>query len=524
MNKNIGLKLLAFTLVLLVSVYAISCVDSLNTTPIDEDVVTSAQVFDDPENFKKVLAKMYAGLALTGQQGPAGQPDIQGIDEGFSSYVRQLWVHQVISTDEAVVAWSDPDLPEFNYQAWGASSDFVRAMYSRIYYQITLANEFIREAQQRDEAVIQDYLAEARFLRALSYWHLLDLFGGNVPFVTEADPIAAYMPEPTNSDDLFAYIESELLAIEGQLPSPQGNDYGRADQAVVWTLLAKLYLNAETYTDQQRYADALSYSQRVIDEGGFTLADNYQHLFMTDNDQTGEIIFPVRFDGDNMRTFGGTTFIICASLGGSMVPDDFGTGCAWAGHRTTPEFVSLFEENGDGWADGRALFHTDGQSLEIETISQFTQGYAIGKFSNRSSTGERGKNSEFMDTDFPMFRLADVYLTFAESAIRTNSETARALDLVNEIRQRAYGDASGEITAGELTLDFIIEERGRELYWEGHRRTDLVRFGLFTGGDYTWSWKGNEQEGSSTSEHLNIFPIPSADINENLNLQQNPGY
>ncbi len=519
------LKVIKLMGMVMVALMAVSCVDSLNTSPIDDNVVTSNQVFENPENFKKVLAKMYAGLAVTGQQGPAGQPDIQGIDEGFSSYIRQYWVHQVLSTDEAVVAWNDPGLPQFNSISWGSSNDFVRAMYSRLYYQITLANEFIREAQGREEAAVQVYLAEARFLRALSYLHAFDLYGGNIPFVTEADPIGSYMPEPATPQELFDYIESELLAIEGELPSPRGNDYGRADQGSVWTLLAKLYLNAEVYTGTDRYADALVYATKVIDEGGYSLADNYEYLFMTDSDQTSdEIIFAVRFDGDSMRTFGGTTFIVHAAVGGNMDASQFGIGGGWAGHRVTPEFVSLFEGNEEGWADGRALFHTNGQTLEIENIGEFTEGYAITKWKNVSSAGVPGKNNEFVDIDFPMLRLADVYLMFAEAAVRTGSETGRALSLVNELRERAYGDDSGQITAAELDLDFILDERARELYWEGHRRTDLRRFGRFTSGEYVWSWKGGVQEGRSTPDHFNLFPIPTADLNENLNLTQNPGY
>lgn len=522
---NNSLKIISFLILALVSLYAVSCVDSLNTSPIDENVVTSNQVFENPENFKRVLAKMYAGLAVTGQQGPAGQPDIQGIDEGFSSYIRQYWVHQVISTDEAVVAWNDPGLPQFNSQSWGASNDFVRAMYSRLYYQITLANEFIREAQDRDEAVVQDYLTEARFLRALSYLHAFDLYGGNIPFVTEEDPIGSYMPEPTTAEELFSYIESELLAIEGDLPTPQSNDYGRADQGAAWALLSKLYLNAELYIGVNRYDDALTYAARVIDQGGYSLADNYEHLFMTDSDQTSdEIIFAVRFDGDSMRTFGGTTFIINAAVGGNMDASQYGIGGGWAGHRVTPEFVSLFEETEGGWADKRALFHTDGQDLVIENIGQFTEGYAVTKWRNVSSAGQPGKNNEFVDTDFPMLRLADVYLIFAEAAIKTGTEMDRALSLVNELRERAYGNDSGHISLNDLNLDFIIDERGRELYWEGHRRTDLRRFNLFTSGEYIWSWKGGNQEGSGTADHFNLFPIPSADLNENLNLTQNPGY
>jgi len=518
-------RIIAFVILAMAVAFAtVSCVDSLNTTPIDDSVVTSVDVYDTPDDFRQVLAKLYAGYAATGQQGPAGMPDIQGIDEGFSSYIRQLWVHQTLPTDEAVVAWNDPGLPEFNFQAWGPANDFVMGMYSRIFYQITLTNEFIRETQQRNEDVIRGYEAEARFLRALSYWHSLDMFGGNVPFVTEQDPIGAYMPNPTNSTDLFEYIESELLDIVDALPAPAQNDYGRADRGAAWTLLAKLYLNAEVYTGQNRYSDALDYAQRVIDDGAYSLTDNYEHLFLADNDRpavTSEIIFPVRFDGDNLQTFGGTNFIIHAAIGGNMSASEFGMDGGWAGHRVTPELVTIFDVD----EDGRAMFHTDGQTLEVEDYRDFNNGYAVTKWKNVTHTGEPGKRLEYADTDFPMFRLADVYLIYAEAAIRGGGgDMSRAVSLVNELRERAYGSDAASVSQGDLNLDFILDERGRELYWEGHRRTDLRRFDRFTGDNYVWAWKGNQQQGAGTDSRYEIFPIPSSDINSNLNLTQNPGY
>ncbi|WP_340102597.1 RagB/SusD family nutrient uptake outer membrane protein [Rhodohalobacter sp. 8-1] len=639
--------LAAFALLAMVFGIAVSCTGDLSTTPIDDNITTSANVYESPDDFEQVLAKLYAGFSVTGQQGPAGNADIQGIDEGFSSYIRQLWVHQTLPTEEAIVAWNDPGLPDFNFQSWGSSNDFVMGMYSRIYYEIALTNEFIREAQQRDEAVIQQYLAEARFLRALSYWHGLDMFGGNIPFVTEEDPIGAYQPEPTNADDLFAYIESELLAVADELPAAGSVEYGRASRGAAWTLLAKLYLNSEVYTGTQRYDEALTYAQNVIDQSGYQLADNYDHLFMADNDRpevSREIIFPIRFDGDNMQTYGGTNFIIHAQIGGNMSAGDFGMDGGWAGHRVTPDFIEILNENkvdpflgtttenpdgdpeiyvpggyqaasgyttnwtpaeapplvsddqnnvytgqvyfaiagaefkftaernwnanwggangtlvpdgsnlviGDAglyditvdlntmtytvtlieasapeFADSRTNIFTDGQSLEIESVQDFNQGYTLTKWSNMTSTGQPGKNLQFADTDFPMFRLADVYLIYAEATVRgaTGGDINRAVDLVNELRERAYGDASGNITTGDLNLDFIIDERARELHWEAHRRTDLRRFGQFTGGDYVWSWKGETQEGAPTAETFDIFPIPSTDINSNLNLTQNPGY
>ncbi|MBK8503255.1 MAG: hypothetical protein IPL46_14175 [Saprospiraceae bacterium] len=121
------------------------CVGDLDTIPIDEDVVTAAVVYDNPESYLGVLAKLYAGLAVSGQQGPAGQSDIEGIDEGFGQYLRGYWYHQELSTDEALVGWNDQTIRDFHAQNWSSDDGFIFAMYSRIFYQIALCNEFIRE-------------------------------------------------------------------------------------------------------------------------------------------------------------------------------------------------------------------------------------------------------------------------------------------------------------------------------------------------------------------------------------------
>jgi len=515
-------KILSIALIALIVSVTTSCVNDLTTSPLDKDVVTSASVYNTPDDYRQVLAKLYAGYAATGQQGPAGNADIQGIDEGFSSYIRQYWVSQELPTDEAVVAWNDPGLPDFNYQSWGASNDFVMAMYSRIYYEIALTNEFIRNAKGNSNPKVQEYMAEARFLRALSYWHALDLYGGGVPFVTEDNGVGAYEPKPISSEKLFAYIVSELKDIEGQLPAPGQNEYARADQGAAWTLLAKLYLNAKVYTGQEHWTDCITYAKKVIDEGGYSLDPNYSHLFMADNNTAEGIIFPIAFDGVHTKTYGGTNFIIHAAVGGDMSASNFGIDGGWGGHRITPQFYDIFNATDDS----RAMFFTSGQTKSIDDIKDFKNGYAVTKWTNMTSTGQPGSDPEFADTDFPMFRLADVYLMYAEAVVRggQGGSISRAVDLVNAIRERAFGGNSGNITQNDLTLDFILDERGRELYWEGTRRTDLIRFGKYTTSDYVWAWKGGDQAGRATNAHYRLFPIPSSDINSNPNLTQNPGY
>ncbi len=525
--KNTHNKISLFLLVIALTFTA--CFDDLNTTPLDPDEITSETVFKDPASYKQFLAKIYAGLALSGQQGPAGQPDISGIDEGFSTYLRQYWKAQELSTDEAIIAWNDGNIHDYEQQDWDAANEFVTAMYNRIMYQVSLANEFIRESTDAklddrgiDGTVRQEmpvFRAEARFLRAFSYWHGLDMFR-NMPFVTEEDRIGAFFPEQTNPDALFTYIESELLAIESELAAPRSNEYGRVDQAAAWMLLAKLYLNGEVYTGRSYYDQAVEYSEKVIN-AGFSIEQDYQANFRADNNLSSEIIFPVVFDGEVSQTWGGMTFVIHAGVGGSMDPADSGIDNGWGGTRTTSTLVEKF----DTINDKRALFYTDGQSLEIESVASFTDGYAIVKFTNLTTSGDPGSNLTFPDTDYPVFRLADAYLMYAEAFLRGgNGNIDDALLYINELRERAFGDSNSNISSADLTLDFIIDERARELYWEGHRRTDLIRYGQFSETSYLWPWKGSTAEGESRPAFYDVFPIPSTDLAANPNLSQNTGY
>jgi starch-binding outer membrane protein, SusD/RagB family len=528
--KNMFIK--SFVFFAVTALMLVSCTKDLNRTPFYD--VTSASVYKDLTGYKQVLAKTYAGLSLTGNSGPDGNGDISGIDEGFSSYLRQYWQAQELPTDEAVIGWNDATIRDFHNMTWGSSDVFLRALYNRIYFQITLCNEFIRESTPEkvsgrnitgaDATEIGYFRAEVRYLRALSYYHALDLYG-NVPFVTENDPIGTFLPPQTSRANLFNYVESELKAIETQLKPAKTNEYARVDASSAWALLAKLYLNAEVYTGASKYSEAVTYCNKVIAVSGYSLVTNYKNLFLADNNvtSTSEILFPVTFDGNKARTWGGTTYLVHAPVGGSMNPALHGIDGGWGGLRTTKQFYNKF---GGPAGDQRANFYTAGQSIDINDISTFTDGYAIVKFRNVTSTGANGSNLTWVDTDYPMFRLADVYLMYAEAVLRGGSggDATTALGYINLLRQRAYGNASGNITAGELTLPFILDERARELHWEATRRTDLIRFGQFTEGTYLWAWKGNTLNGQAVGSYRKLYPIPAADLTANPNLVQNPGY
>ena len=348
---------------------------------------------------------------------------------------------------------------------------------------------------------------------------------GSVGLVTEDDPTDFFLPEQASRQQLFDFVESELVAAVDALPEVGTNEYPRADKGAAWMVLSKLYMNAEVYTGTPRYSDAITYLTK-INTAGYMLHDNYEELFFADNNTNGsqnEFIFSVAFDGINTQTYGGTTFLTHAPVGGTMDPEAFGINGGWGGIRTTSALVNKFQMN----LDAREQFYTDGQSLEIADVGSFTDGYAISKWKNVDVNGEAGSDAtgDFTDIDFPMFRLADAYLMYAEAHLRGGGgNAADALSYVNNVRTRAFGGTTQNISSGGLTLDFILDERARELHWEGHRRTDLIRFGKFTGGSYIWPWKGNVPNGAPTPSFRNLFPIPANAIAGNPKLQQNPGY
>ncbi len=523
------INLLKVVLVAFGSVFILtSCFKELDRAPkYGENAET---VYSDPKNYINVLAKVYGGLSMSGNDGPSGRPDISGIDEGFSQYLRVLWNLQELPTDEAICAWGDPGIPELNSFRWNSLSPFVVAMYNRIFYQIALTNEFIRYTSddwmnekgfsEQDKNLIKGYQAEARFIRALSYYHALDLFG-NVPFVTEEDKTGAFLPRRIERAELFSYIESELLAIESILPNRTSQDYARASSAAAQTLLAKLYLNAEIYIGQNRANDCAIFCQKVID-AGYTLEPEYKHLFMGDNDKSNEIIFPITFDGLRTRNYGGTTYLVFSSTGGSMTPASRNVSGAWWGNRATKSFYSFLEA--DSSLDKRYLFHLPGQTLEITNVSTFTQGIGVTKFTNARKDGGTASDpsKDFVDTDFPLFRLGDVLLMYAEATIRGGGNTAQGVNYFNQVRARAYGNNSRDVAS--LNLDLIFEERTKEVYWEAQRRTDLIRFNKFTDGSYVWAFKGNTPSGTGVASFYNLYPIPTDDLTANPNLSQNPGY
>jgi len=521
-----------------------SCVKDLDIKPKDPNTILAGNLGDDPAYMKQVLGKIYASFIISGQ-GSNGGDDIAASDGNFFTTTRALWNLQEITTDEAICAWGDVGIADLNTQTWSPSNPFLTAVYQRLSLSVTYANDFIGLTNGNSDPDVQRYNAEARFLRALAYYWLMDLFG-NPPFTTEADGVGKYYPQQIQRAELFNYVVGELKDIEDQLGEP-GSSYPQADQGAAWMLLARVYLNAEVYTGTAKWAEAKEYCDKVIASSAYELADDYRRNFSANNGYNQgnhEMIFAWEQDGIYTQGYVGTTFLIESSSDAVYVrAEDYHgliSNTNWNGNRARKDFLDIMIDtltvyDGDpidltdvhfAQSPDKRVYLKQKKNLNIPSPSA-SGDYGVGvyKFTarNHDGTPAANYNPAFACTDFPIFRLADAYLMRAEAAFRTGDAAGAVAD-INLVRERAFGNTSGNITAGDVTAQFILDERAREFYYEAQRRTDLIRFGKFTTGDYHWQWKGGAFEGTATSAHLNLFPIPGDEISANPNITQNTGY
>ena len=499
-------------------VLAVACTDDMNTKPKVE-LSLEQLLQQDPNAIKGILSKLYGSFALSGANGP-GSSDISD-DPGESPFLRGIINLQEFTADGMKNRWGDDGLDQLTTTSnWDENNKFFRYLYNRVYYTVPQCNNLLVVLGSVNVPNKEATVSEVRFLRCLAYYYMIDCFGKGV-LLTE-DNYGSSSPEPQASrQELFDFVESELLAIENTLPTSNG--YGKANKAVGRMLLAKLYLNAEVYTGTARYDDALTYTKKVIDEGGYSLDSNFGHMFSGDNNSSTEIIYPLIADPLVSQSYGNTTYLVNGSLNSAtMTLSNYGATQGWAGHRATKAWYSLFGDLNTSTDDRADLFWTSGHSFEMTDYKEWTNGYPSIKFRN-SNFNAIGSPTDFSGTDFPLFRLSDAYLMYAECVVRgaSGGSITQALTYVNDIRDRSNAQV---ITAGDLTLDYIIDERGRELMFEGHRRSDLIRFGKFTGGSYLWPWKGNALNGTAIPSTYALFPIPIAALQANPNLTQNPGY
>lgn len=553
------------------SVALSSCIDDLDTMPLDDNQLVSDQVYNTEEGYIGVLAKCYSSLVLTGQKGgDGGDGDLQGANEGYSSYVRLLFYMQELCTDNFLMPSSSNGLRKCLNLTWDASNaSVITWTYQRLYMAIAYSNEFLRECtegklQERGlwDAMKDDYKAyraEARFIRAYCYSMLCDFFG-SVPYVDENTGVKD-LPVQWSRKEIFNYAANELKAIIGETEStdllnePKQSLYGHVDKVAAWFLLSRMYLNAEVWIGEDGYQNAYEYAKKVISSNAYPLASDYRHIFLADNDNCPEIIWPLVQDGLMAQSSAGTNFYVKAFVNGPM-NELYQTGVGskgWGNVRAKTTLVDVFDESdiyfdkNDTWGnnknDKRAQFMTalDNQTKNTwddneAMTSLFTCGYGYIKWRNVTKEDELHPSGDtYVSIDFPMFRTADAYLMAAEAILRgASGSRAEALDYVNEIRMRAYmsdkyavpyakSDVSGKILDKELTLDFILDERQRELASEVVRRTDLIRFNKFTKG-HNWDWKNEQRLGADVADHFKLFPIPETERTNNPSIVQNDGY
>lgn len=546
---------------------------SLDRTPLDPNTDTSF-------NKDAVFAKCYATFGTTGQKGPDGNGDVDGIDEGTSSFYRMFWELNEFCTDEGWWIWNDVGLADIRTLTWSASNDLVYGLYSRLNFDITLCNSFLDKTSDYTDEVTLAQRAEVRMLRAINFYYLLDMFY-RVPFSLTVSPDK---PMPTTRKELFTWLENECLELASDpyiIQAGQRTNKYRVDQACAWFLLMRLYLNSEVYNESTlgardgaaRYADAKQYAKKLMDSSyelhGYDksakkaidlaaerTADHvyfsaYQQLFMGDNDNNGaqkEAIFLIYQDAIHCQNWGGSRFLVSAVRDANYVP--FGSTDTWSCFRSSPEFVYYWVDKSKASSialneyqmpvalgDDRAIMAsktTAGKKMSLtgNEAADFYASWSVLKFNGIYSTSRtdtlkdiHGNDSiikapwnwaspvgepKWPDTDIPLFRLAEAYLTYAEACFRTG-EIAPAIEAVNCLRRRANAP---EITT--LDDEALLVEWSKEFWCEGRRRTDLIRFGQFAGPNATKTWEGHK---AGKDAKYNVYPIPAKDVTANENLK-----
>ncbi len=523
------MKKLLYIYALILLVFASACTDDLNQYPNEQE--TSESVFSNPDNYISALAKCYASFVIKGQE-LDGNEDLSS-NKGYA-YYRNYINLQECGTDEMGSTWLEGDnTAAISYITWDANDIYVSDMYYRIYYTISLCNEFLKNStdgkiggfSDEQQANIRIYREEARFLRALAYSHALDLFH-DVPFADEQTIGSSALPNEIVASDLFNFLTAELKDCSEKMLDVDACEYGRASRASAWMLLSRLYLNANVYEAGQKYDSCMIYSQKVLDEG-YALEPEYNKLFNADNSKRvgrgNEIIFPLVHDGINVVSYDVASYLTLGQADDANGYDlaNLGLENAWNMFRLRGDFSALFTEDNDK----RNLIYT-GTNTQYMTngMEDRTGGYFAVKWSNLTDAGDVASTVgvNITGNDFPAFRLSEAYLNYAEAAFRSNANTATALEYVNQLRtERGASEVSlSQLMASEngIQYKFFLDERGREFYLEAMRRTDLVRFDCFTTSKYLWEWKGGSQNGAAVNSKYNIYPIPATEISANPNL------
>ena len=542
-----------------------SCIGDLDVNPLNPTEMSPNQAYGaEVGSYLQGLTKIYYSFINTSGLNVA--------DGGASELIRAFWSTQEVTADACKCAWSsDAWVRDLNSNTWSeAKNDATYAVYCRTILGISYANEFLRSTTEDmldmrgcDDAVkakVRQFRAETRFIRAYLYWMAMDTFG-NVPFTTENSPLGGgFIPTQTPRVELFNYIVDELNAIaaSGDMPAAQSN-YPRADIGSVYGLLARLYLNAEVYTATDvapgtpMWAEAKAACEEIY-KLGYSICPDYAALFRGDNGENanarGEFLFAVPYDAEDTQSYGGTGYLTFAAAAATDVKDDKGTSDesddeffgptginnGWAGIRVPDPYVQTyftpsafdFEAGTYTIADKRGqMFNIQGQTQEMD-LYVFTTGWKCWKYNNYphdkgpkdAEALKLANTKSYSDIDFPLIRLGEIHLIYAEACMHLTAE-AQALPKLKELADRA-----GVTATTSITQEFLVAERARELMWESHRRTDLIRYGMY-GGDTSYSWPfkgGNSAYGQPFEKYMELYSIPPEELASNEKLVQNPGY
>lgn len=526
-----------------------ACIGDLDTLPLNPSDSTSETVYGaDESGYIAGLTKLYFNFVSN------ETTDLQVSDAGASELGRAFWTVQEVTSDACKCAWeNDAWVRAMNTNTWSdADNDATYAVYVRTLQGIAYTNEYLRQtASDRlsDRGVsselaakIQGFRAEARFLRAYFYWMALDVFG-DVPFTTENSPFGGGVnPKQASRKDVFDYCISELTALaadDSPMPAARSN-YPRADKGAVLGLLARMYLNAEVYTGTPMWQEAKDACEDIFTMG-YSLCPEYADLFRGDNGENpealNEVLFGISYDAEQTQSYGSTSYLTLAAIAATDVSSTQminGVNNGWGGIRVPYEYVEKYfnVRNADYSAgtydvnDKRGrMFYIKGRSESMDgALYVFLNGWSCLKFNNiphnmdQDSYLETAASKAYSDIDFPMIRLGEIYLIYAEACMNLGQANT-ALPKVQELAARA-----GVTAPTSITQEWLIEERARELMWEGHRRTDLIRYGKFTSSSFLWTYKGGSFSGQGFDDHMKIFAIPASELASNPELHQNPGY
>ncbi len=497
---------------------------STGCTDLQENVLDEqlgADLVNNPENIESLINPPYGSLRRT----------IEWYD---------YWALQEVSTDEVVIPtrgtdWYDNGAwMELHLHTWTPDHIRLKNVWDALNQGVSRANTAINYIGQfQQNAKTEQYIYEARFLRAYFMYLINDLFG-QVPFREANEVDFSVTPTVLNQKEAADWIIQELKDIMPNLKTKAEVGSDRATQGAAKAVLAKIYLNYEIYGGEPKWSDAISYCDDLINSGNYAVADDYWSMFQKDVTEHPEFILRVPMDDD--VDMGSGSVWVNFTLHYAQTFGNYTS--LWNGPSTTSTFFNTWNMEDDvrffddrivsetgfnqGFLvgqqygiDGTALTQRNGDPLifvpEINLASSpENAGIRVIKFAPNPDT-ERQFSSP---NDVPVLRISDIYLMRSEAKFR-NGDEAGALEDINYIRSKRNAEGKTLPLYSTLTLEDIIDERGYELYWEGLRRPDLIRFHMFTDA---------YQEKPVTDETKTLYPIPTSALDVNDNLTQNPGY